>query len=408
MNNYQAGLYIRLSKEDENKKDINSESVENQINILREYTLSNNYSIYDIYIDDGYTGTNFNRPSFNRLIKDIEEKNINMVIVKDLSRFGRDYILTGYYLEMWFPSNNVRFISILDNYDSINNINEYLPFKSIINDMYSRDNSKKIKAALRIKQQMGKWVGGSTPFGYIQDPNDKNHLIINKEESKIVKIIYSLFLKGYSLSKISKYLYDNKVPTPVVFRKIKRDIKNTGWSTTTIKTILTNKLYTGDLVQNRRSRINYKVRKLRKNNESEWVVIKNTHEKIINKKDFLNVQRLLKGKNTARINNKNEKLLSGLLRCFECKKRIVFQKINNKIYTICNTYKKYSKYNMCTTHSNSYLEIEERVIKELNKFIGNIDIDRELVLLLINKIEIHDDKKIDIYFNFKDPFLIAK
>ncbi len=204
MNNYIAGLYIRLSKEDENKKDINSESVENQINLLREYAFSNNYFVYDTYIDDGYTGTNFNRPSFMRLIKDIEDKKINMVIVKDLSRFGRDYILTGYYLEMFFPSKNIRFISILDNYDSINNINEYIPFKSIINDMYSRDNSKKIKAALRIKQQMGKWVGGTTPFGYVQDPKDKNHLIINKEESVIVKKIYSLFLKGYSLTKISK------------------------------------------------------------------------------------------------------------------------------------------------------------------------------------------------------------
>ena len=182
MNEYKAALYIRLSKEDENKKSINSESIENQIDLLKEYAKKNNYFVFDIYIDDGYTGTNFNRPEFNRLIKDIETKKVNMIIVKDLSRFGRDYILTGYYLEMYFPSKNVRFISILDNYDSINNLNEYMPFKSIINDMYSRDNSKKIKAALRIKQQMGKWVGGCTPFGYKKDPNDKNHLIINEEE----------------------------------------------------------------------------------------------------------------------------------------------------------------------------------------------------------------------------------
>ena len=405
---YQAALYIRLSKEDEVKKNTNSESVENQINLLTEFANKNKYQIYNTYIDDGYTGTNFNRPGFNELIKDIENKKVNMIIVKDLSRFGRDYILTGYYLEMWFPRKNVRFISILDNYDSINNLNEYMPFKSIINDMYSRDNSKKIKAALRIKQQMGKWVGGCTPFGYIQDPNDKNHLIINKKESIIVKKIYSLYLKGYSINKISEYLYNNKIPTPTMFRKINKKSNNIRWSSTTIKSILTNELYTGDLVQNRRSRINYKIRKLKGNDKSEWIIVKNTHNKIISRKDFEIVQRLLKEKNTSRSNNKNERLLSCLLKCYECKKRIVIQKINNKIYTICNTYKKYSKYNLCTTHSNSYIEIENKVVEELHKYIGNMDINRELILLLINKIEIHNDKSIDIYLNFKRPSFIAK
>jgi len=407
MINYTAGLYIRLSKEDENKKNINSESVENQKDILNAYASKNNYMVYDTYIDDGYTGTNFNRPGFSRLISDIESKKINMVIVKDLSRFGRDYILTGYYLEMFFPSKNIRFISILDNYDSINNINEFMPFKSIINDMYSKDNSKKIKAALRIKQQLGKWVGGCTPFGYSKDPKDKNHLIINKEESIIVKKIYSLFLKGYSINQISKYLFDNGIPTPTMSRKIKKLSKHLNWSATTIRTILTNELYTGDLVQNRRCRINYKIRKLIRNNRDDWIIIKNTHDKIISKKDFFNVQRLLKENKCVRKNNSNIELLSGLIKCYECKKRIVFQKINNKIYTICNTYKKYSKLNLCTTHSNNYKEIENSVIEELHKYVNDIAINRELVLLLINRIELHSDKSIDIYFNFKEPLFIA-
>ena len=312
--NYKVALYIRLSKEDENKNNLNSESVENQLNLLYEYSKKNNYFIYDTYIDDGYTGTNFNRPSFNRLLNDIENKKVNMIIVKDLSRFGRDYILTGYYLEMFFPKNNIRFISILDNYDSLNNINEYIPFKSIVNDMYSKDNSKKIKAALRIKQQMGKWVGGCTPFGYKKDPNDKNHLIVNKNEKEIVIIIYSLFLKGYSINKISEYLYNNSIPTPNTFRGINKNSKYSKlgyWSYTTIKTILTNGLYTGDLVQNRRSRINYKIRKLKKNNKDEWIIIQNTHEKIINKSDFKKVQIMLKEKNYSRKTNKNEFLLCG-------------------------------------------------------------------------------------------------
>ena len=410
--NYNAALYIRLSKEDDSKIGINSESVENQKDLLLEYASDNKYSIYDTYIDDGYTGTNFNRPSFNRMIKDIENKKINLVIVKDLSRFGRDYILTGYYLEMFFPSKNVRFISILDNYDSINNINEYMPFKSIINDMYSRDNSKKIKAALRIKQQLGKWVGGCTPFGYMTDPKDKNKLIVNKEESLIVKKIFSLFLSGYSVNKIIDYLYENKISTPVLFRRLNRktiNSENGYWSSTTIRTILTNELYTGDLVQNRRSRINYKIRKLKKNDKSEWIIIPNTHESIISKEDFFIVQRLLKEKNMIKSNNKNELLLSGMIKCFECGKRIVFQKSNNNIYTICNTYKKYSKYNLCTTHSNNYNDLEKRVIMKLKRIIDNrIEINRETILLLIKRIELHKDKSIDIIFNFKSPFLSLK
>ena len=414
MNNYQVALYIRLSKEDEHKTSINSESVENQVNLLNEYVLKNNYQVYDTYIDDGYTGTNFNRPSFNRLIKDIESKKVNMIIVKDLSRFGRDYILTGYYLEMFFPSKNVRFISILDNYDSINNLNEYMPFKSIINDMYSKDNSKKVKAALRIKQQMGKWVGGCTPFGYTKEVNDKNKLVVEPREAAVVKKIFSLFLKGYSLNKIADYLYTNGIHTPTQTRNINKETKYSKlgyWSTTTIKSILTNELYTGDLVQNRRSKINYKIRKIKRNDRSEWITIKNTHEKIINKKDFINVKRLLDAKTTIRKNNKNECLLSGLLKCFECKKRIAFQKNNNSIYIVCNTYKKYSKLGLCTSHSNNYKRLESMIIEKIDNILSqlqfDIKIDRELILLLINKIEIHKDKNIDIYFNFKKPSFIA-
>ena len=410
--NYKVALYIRLSKEDENKNNSNSESVENQLSLLYDYSKKNNYFIYDTYIDDGYTGTNFNRPSFNRLLNDIENKKVNMIIVKDLSRFGRDYILTGYYLEMFFPKNNIRFISILDNYDSLNNINEYIPFKSIVNDMYSKDNSKKIKAALRIKQQMGKWVGGCTPFGYKKDPNDKNHLIVNKNEKKIVIIIYSLFLKGYSINKISEYLYNNSIPTPNTFRGINKNSKYSKlgyWSYTTIKTILTNELYTGDLVQNRRSRINYKIRKLKKNNKDEWIIIQNTHEKIINKSDFKKVQIMLKEKNYSRKTNKNEFLLSGFIKCFDCKKRMSFQNNKNNIYIVCNTYKKYSKLNLCTSHSNNYKKIEKVIIDKIKLLLcyinQTVEINRELIILLVNKIEIHQDKTIDVYFNFKNNFL---
>ena len=408
-NNYIVGLYIRLSKEDESK-DINdnSESIKNQKQLLLKYVKDNNYVLYDIYIDDGFTGTNYNRPAFQKMISDIENKKINMVVVKDLSRLGRDYILTGYYTEMWFPKNRIRFVSILDNIDSINDMNnDILPFKSLINDIYSKDNSKKIRAALRIKQQLGKWVGGCPPFGYMSDINDKNHLLINKKEALIVKIIFDLFLSGHSITYISNYLYDNKINTPNIIRKIKKQDELNHWSFSTIKTILTNQLYTGDLVQNRRRKINYKVKNIVKNNKDEWIIVENTHDSIINKNDFKKVQEILTTKSNFR-QNENSNLLSGIINCYDCKRRIVFQKVNNKYYTMCNTYRKKSREKQCTSHSCNYDLIEQKVIMYIKKLlektkynINLIKIDRALILKLIKKVELHSNKSIDIYFNFK-------
>ena len=311
LNSYTAGIYIRLSKEDLNKKDnYDSESVKNQKELLIKYAIERSINIFDIYIDDGFSGTNFERPNFKRMIQDIDNNKINMVIVKDLSRLGRDYVLTGYYLDFYFPRKNIRFVSLIDNIDTIsdNSLNDIVPFKSIINDIYSRDNSRKIKAALRIKQELGKWVGGCPPFGYKVDEKNKNHLIINESESIIVKKIYSLFLRGYSISNISTYLYDNNILTPNIYRNINKK-SSSFWSNTTIKNILTNQLYTGDLIQNRRSRISYKVRKLKKNNINDWIIVKNTHEPIVSKKDFDHVQDILKNHSNIKSNKKYDYLL---------------------------------------------------------------------------------------------------
>ena len=413
MTDFIAALYIRLSKEDENKNECdNSESIENQKQILLKYIKENDYKLFDIYIDDGYTGTNFERPAFKKMINDIENKYINTVIVKDLSRLGRDYILTGYYTEMWFPKKGIRFISILDNIDSINEINELMPFKSLINDMYSKDNSKKIKAALRIKQQMGKWVGGCPPFGYMSDHLDKNHLVINEKEAYIVKKIFELFLDGNSVKEISNYLYKKNICTPNVIRN-KKTNNNLKWSGTTIKTILMNQLYTGDMVQNRRKKVNYKIKTIIKNKENEWIIVENTHEKIIDKPVFCKVQELLNQKTNYRESN-NSFYLSGLIYCFDCHKRMVMQKTKKNYYFMCNTYRKHSKEKLCTSHSFNLKLLEGKIIESLNYIMklnhnkNKVIINRSNILKLIKKIEIHDDKKIDIYFNFFIPNNIAK
>ena len=291
---YRTAGYIRLSKEDDKKNDKKnvSESIVNQKSLLAKYINENKLILVDYYIDDGWSGTNFNRPGFNRLKKDIELGKIDLVITKDLSRLGRDYIGTGEYLEKFFPEHNVRYIALTDNIDTmLDNSNiDMAPFKAVFNDMYAKDISKKIKTALKTKQKDGKWVGSCPPFGYKKDPNDKNHLIIEKEEALIVKKIFNLAKEGKTPYYISNLFTKESIPTVSLIRKKMRSnsyISNQGiWSSKTIKSILQNQIYTGDLVQNRRSKINYKLKKVIWNSKDDWIIVKNTHESIVSKEDF--------------------------------------------------------------------------------------------------------------------------
>lgn len=194
---FKVAMYIRLSKEDIDRGYDESESIKNQKTLLTEYVknLGSNYKLIDTYIDQGYTGTNFNRPAFQAMIRDINFRKVNMVVTKDLSRLGRDYIETGKYIEKWFPEHEIRYVSVtdgIDTFETSNGNNEIAPFKSILNDMYSKDLSKKIRTALHTMQKQGKWVGGKTAIGYMKDPNDKNKLIICEEEAKIVKTIFNM------------------------------------------------------------------------------------------------------------------------------------------------------------------------------------------------------------------------
>ena len=218
---YKVAIYIRLSKEDVDRGYDESESIKNQRTLLTEYVqkLGWKYQLIDTYIDQGFTGTNFNRPDFQRMIKDIEniEKwKINMIVTKDLSRLGRDYIETGEYIEKWFPENNVRYVSVtdgIDTFETSNGNNDIAPFKSILNDMYSKDLSKKIRTALHTMQKQGKWVGGKTPLGYIKDSNDKNKLIIYEPEAQIVKNIFDMAFAGEQVGVIRDYLNSNNIST---------------------------------------------------------------------------------------------------------------------------------------------------------------------------------------------------
>ena len=406
-NNYLVGLYIRLSREDEDKTH-ESESISNQKSLLLQYTKENNLKVYDMYIDDGYSGTNFNRPNFNRLIKDIELGKINMVITKDMSRLGRDYIGTGNLIEKYFPEHNVRYIAITDNIDTFldSSNNDIAPFKAIMNDMYAKDISKKIKSSLKAKQKEGKWVGSKTPFGYIKDPNNKNHVIIEEEQAHIVKRIYNMCLDGLSFYKISKELTNEGIKTPAQYYEYKwrsnYNCKYGMWHSKTIYDILTNRIYTGDTVQNKRTKVNYKIKKIIKNKPSQYIVVENTHEAIIDKEMFYEVQKRIP-KNVGRSEKKETHLLDGLLYCGDCGHRISIgprRKKDNRCYTICNYYRTYIKQKLCTAHSNNYDDLEELILKLLKinclKYIDSKKIKKNTLNKFKNKENVNNQKEIKI------------
>lgn len=407
---YNVGLYIRLSREDDDKA-LESESITNQKSLLLQYVKENNLRVYDIYIDDGYSGTNFDRPDFNRLLIDIESGKINMVITKDMSRLGRDYIGTGNLIEKYFPEHNVRYIAVTDNIDTFldSSNNDIAPFKAIMNDMYAKDISKKIKSSLKAKMKEGKWVGGRTPFGYDQDKDNKNHLVINTEQASVVKRIFDMCLEGMSFFKIAKQLTNEGVKTPAQYYsfewKSNYDLKYGEWHSKTIRDILTNRMYIGDMVQNRRSKVNYKVKKVIKNNPNNYIIVENTHEAIIDKEIFYEVQKRIP-KNKGRNEKKEIHLLDGLLYCGDCGHRISItsrRKKDNRCYTICNYYRTYMKQRLCTTHSNNYDELENVIINSLTKmclnYLNKDKIKEETLNNLKDDDKVNNKKELEILAN---------
>lgn len=359
MNDYKVGIYIRLSKEDFDKEKNNeSESIKNQRDLIYSFLKNNNLSVYNEYIDDGYSGTSFNRPGFNELIKDIEDNKINMVITKDLSRLGRDYIKTGYYVEEYFPLKKVRYVSILDGVDTSKNIttNDIAPFKALFNDMVSKDTSRKIKSILKNKKEQGLFLGNKAPYGYKKDKLNKNKLIINKRESEVVKKIFRLALEGNSHLSIAKMLNSSGIISP----------KKGVWTASSIYNILNNKEYTGCLISNVWTNISYKNKKRIKRDKSEWIIVKNTHPKIIDEEVF----ELLKTKKIKK-QKKSNLLLDGLIYCFSCGSKMGTSYLKKRDYYVlnCNRYKKDSK--SCSSHYIKYEDVEE-YIKNKTKDLSTV------------------------------------
>lgn len=360
---YNVGIYIRLSKEDNDKFKNESESITNQRQLLYKYVSEKGYNLKYEYVDDGYSGTNFDRPGFKKMIDDIEQGKINMVVTKDLSRLGRDYIKSGYYVENYFPEKKVRYVSLLDGVDTKEDNNDIAPFKALFNDMVSKDTSKKITAILQNKKQQGLFLGNSAPYGYIKDPNNKYHLIIDDYASKIVKEIFNLKLENKTNIEIANILNERNIDPPSKYKK--QTTKTHQWGPTSIYNILTNKEYTGCLVSNVWTKVSYKNKKRVKRNFNKWIIIPNCHEAIISE-DIYN-----------KINNKNNVLKQ--VYCYECNKPLSLTKMKGRLVFICPRYKKKE----CTTHYYNYQKLLEKVDLTL---VDRIYIDKDKNIIVKDKI----------------------
>lgn len=374
---FRVGFYMRLSREDGDKEE--SSSVTNQREMLKRYVSEQeNFFIVKEYVDDGYTGTNFDRPGFKQMIEDIEAGIIDTVITKDLSRLGRERLGVGHYTEIYFPEHNVRYIALLDNIDTYFDagMNDMAPFKGVINDMYVRDISKKIRSSLIERKKAGNFLGVTAPYGYQKDPNNKFHLIINEKEAEVVKRVFRLYLEGNGLTRIAQILTKDGIPVPGESRdigKTRRTALYSSWKQTTIRRILDNRVYLGELVQFKRRKINYKSKRRITVPEEERYICRGTHETIIDEESFNAVQNILK-KNKSFKGSKHDYLFKGLLFCSECGARlnVTYSNYALKRYgeyrytTICYSYSRlYS--DICTRHSNSIPELEEVLIKHIKE-----------------------------------------
>lgn len=400
---YKVGLYLRLSKEDGDKSE--SESITNQRNILERFCRENDLKSYKEFVDDGYSGINFNRPAFIKLKNEIEEGKINMVVVKDLSRLGRDYSEVGKYIERYFPEHNIRFIAIYDEVDTITETDDMLPLKAVLNDLYCKDASRKFRAMIYNKKKDGLYLCTEAPFGYKKDINKKCHLVINEEESKVVKSIFKMYLDGLGTYQISQKLNNEKVPVPSTNRKNCTSITKK-WYAETVRRILRKEVYVGDTVLGTTKKINYKSKKIINLPPEEWIITRDTHEAIISRKDFEIVQKRLNENKSTKI-NKYEYLLKGIVRCNDCgcaiawitKKDKYKDKVTVRRYGVCPTAEKKVGMKKCTKKYYNYDLMEKRIISEIQKviniYLNNIDLGRitkKSQEILNNKIEIYKKK----------------
>ena len=367
---YHAALYIRLSKEDENEGP--SGSVTNQQSLLHAFVREHRLDVYDTYIDDGWSGTSFGRPGFQRMLRDIEAGRVNMVITKDLSRLGRDYIMTGHYMERYFPEKRVRYISLLDGVDTgvESSANDITPFRAIMNDMYAKDISKKIKSVKHDKQRKGEFIGGKPMYGYRMHPSEKNRIVIDEDAAPVVRRIFAMALAGTSCRQIAVRLNEEGVLSPAAYAGLTLSCHGPysgQWSSERITAMLKNETYIGNMVQGRTARISYKTKKCLRRQPEQWVVVEHTHEPLIDPETFRKVQLMVNSRRNTR-SRTYDFLLKGLIFCHECGYPLAVMNRRNaagedRLFFVCRTYQRFTKAGVCSCHSIKEQTVTEAVIE---------------------------------------------
>lgn len=368
-----TALYCRLSRDDELSGDSNS--IVHQKEILSAYAEKCGLGNTRFYVDDGYSGTNFNRPDFLRMMDDVNNGLVGTIIVKDMSRFGRDYIMVGYYTEIMLPQMDIRFIAVNDNVDSENQAdNDFTPFRNIINEWYAKDTSKKIRSVLKAKGNSGKHLSVIPPFGYKKDPNDKEKWIIDEDAAQIVRKIYRLYLEGNTMGGIARMLTAERIETPKLYAE-NRGIKHYKtatypeiWSRISVEYILSNYEYTGSTVNFKTKRKSFKNKKQWIQSKEDWSVFEGTQEAIIDKETFETVQKM-RGTKRAYTKFNEVNIFSGLLYCADCGGRMTIRRRKEdrrKDAFICSTYRKKKK-NLCTEHAIKVSALEQIVLQDIRK-----------------------------------------
>lgn len=368
-----TALYGRLSRDDELVGDSNS--IVHQKEMLAKYAKEHGFTNTAFYIDDGFSGTNFNRPDFQRMMSDVEEGKIATIIVKDMSRFGRDYIMVGYYTEIYFPNSDIRFIAINDQVDTVSATdNDFTPFKNIMNEWYAKDTSKKIKAVLKTKGNSGKHLSTLPPFGYKKDPNDKEKWIVDEEAAATVKEIFDLYIGGLKINDIARRLTEEGKETPQLYA-MKRGLKYRGrspypeiWNNSTIRYILVQMAYTGCTVNFQTYRKSFKSKKMAFHPKDEWKIFEDTQPAIIDRQTFDTVQKMREHKRVY-IKSNETNMFSGLLYCADCGGLLTIQrykKNHDYDHFYCSTYRKKKK-GLCTPHRIRVKDLKEVILQDLRK-----------------------------------------
>ena len=403
---YVAGLYCRLSKDDGNS--VESMSIWSQKVMLKQFAESNSIAIYDYYVDDGYSGTNFERPSFKKMITDIENGKINCVITKDLSRLGRNYLQSGAYIEMYFPQKNIRYIAITDGIDTLNsNQNDIMPFKNILNEMYAKDTSKKVKSAIQSRMREGTYIGSKAPFGYLKDPDNKRRLIIDEKTKPIIELIYKLCLEGKGTQLISQELMKRKILRPSAFVENAEKLyglteeNKYQWSHRMVLNVLRDPVYCGNMARNKRPTLSFKNSKRMYIPKSDYIYAKDTHEGIVSEEIWEQVQTMI---DKRKCNNKKglyyDNIFQGLVRCPKCgyaltpktDYRLKKKELIDFVHFSCSTYKKYGV-NACSSHRIEARDLYNIVLEDI-QYHGNMALSakEDFVEKIIEKIEV---EKID-------------